>query len=310
MQKELLEILCCPDCKGELRLKVNQGQDGRIKQGSLACDCGNNFKITEYIPRFVKSDKYVDSFSFEWTKHRTTQLDSANQTLESEDRFKKSANFPLEDLKDKVVLDVGCGMGRFSEIALKYGARVIGIDLSFAVDAAFKNMGDNKNIDFVQADVFRLPFKGNSFDFIYSLGVLHHTPNPKGAFMVLPRLLKSGGKISITLYSAYEKIFVWNTKFWRFFTTRLPKKLLYYLCFLAGPLYYLYQIPVFGRALKLFFIISMQPRWRWRVLDTFDWYSPTYQFWFTHFEVFQWFKESNLNEIEVLECGISLVGGK
>lgn len=305
-----MEILCCPGCKGKLRLQVYESRNAQIKEGRLTCSCGSNFRITKYIPRFVNTDTYVDSFSFEWTRHRTTQLDSANKTFESENRFKQNINFSLEDLKDKVVLDVGCGMGRFSEVTLKYGAKVVGIDLSFAVDAAFKNMGDNRNIDFIQADVFRLPFKEDSFDFIYSLGVLHHTPNPKEAFMALAKFLKPGGKISITLYSAYEKVFVWNSKLWRIFTTRLPKKVLYYLCFISVPLYYVYKIPIFGRALKLFFIISMHPNWKWRVLDTFDWYSPAYQFWFTHFEVFKWFKENNLKDIEVLEPGISFVGAK
>ena len=182
--------------------------------------------------------------------------------------------------------------------------------MSLAVEAAFKNLGRDKNVNFIQADIFNLPLREGTFDFIYSLGVLHHTPDPKKAFKALPHFLKSGGEISITLYSAYQKIFVYNSKFWRFFTTRMPKKILYSLCHLAIPLYYLYKIPFLGELFKMFIVINLHPDWRWRLLDTFDWYSPKYQFWHVHYEVFKWFDESDLHNIKVLEPGISFIGQK
>ena len=52
--------------------------------------------------------------------------------------------------------------------------------------------------------MFKLPFAPESFDYIYSIGVLHHTPDCEQAFKGLPRLLKPGGRIAIWLYSAYN----------------------------------------------------------------------------------------------------------
>lgn len=54
--------------------------------------------------------------------------------------------------------------------------------------------------------------------------------------------------------------------------------------------------------------ICMHRSWRWRVLDTFDLYSPKYQSYHTHYEVFRWFEEAGLEEIRVREPGISLIG--
>jgi SAM-dependent methyltransferase len=153
--------------------------NGEVKEGSIACRCGRSVPIKSGIPRVVRDDAYVGNFSFEWTVHRQTQLDSANGTRESEERFAEAMDFPLADLKDKVVLDIGCGTGRFAEIVLKYGGTAVGIDLSYAVDAAYRNMGSHPRMHIVQADVFELPLKEDSFDLIYSLGVLHHTPGPR-----------------------------------------------------------------------------------------------------------------------------------
>jgi SAM-dependent methyltransferase len=73
----------------------------------------------------------------------------------------------MEKLKDKLVLDAGCGVGRFMEVVEKWGGNVVGVDLSFSVDAAFKNLGLKENVHIIQADIFDLPFKeGSSIIFL------------------------------------------------------------------------------------------------------------------------------------------------
>lgn len=314
MKKEFVDILRCPVCAGRFSLKNASETAGQIKEGTLECSCRKIYPITNYIPRFVPDDSYVDSFSFEWKLHRKTQLDSANKNNRmknvSENAFQNRIDFSLQQLKGKIVLDAGCGMGRFAEVAAKYGATVIGIDYSFAVDAAFGNIGQLPNVHLVQADVFKPPFAPETFDFIYSFGVLHHTPDCETAFKRLPPLLKKGGKISIFVYSSYNKAIVYTSAFWRFFTTRLPKKLLYLLCHIAVPLYYLYKIPVIGNIGKMLFVIPMIPDWRWRVLDAFDWYSPRFQSKHTHAQVFRWFKEAGLSDISIFDNEITLSGLK
>jgi SAM-dependent methyltransferase len=312
MKSDLLNWLICPFCKGALKVAIMEEdlEHKEIKDGDLLCDCGRSFSIKNYIPRFVESDYYAESFSFEWKIHKKTQLDSFNQNRLSEDAFRRRTDFSLEELKGKLVLDAGCGMGRYTEVAQKYGAIVIGFDLSRAVDVAFENIGLNKNIHLVQADIFNLPFKDSVFDFIYSFGVLHHTGDAERAFKQLPQLLKIGGKISIFVYSSYNKGIVYTSNFWRFFTKRIPKRILYYFCFISVPLYYIYKIPVLGSIGKMFFVISMQPDWRWRVLDTFDWYSPKYQSKHTHSEVFRWFEEEGLTNIKIFNGEITMLGSK
>lgn len=311
MKGNLLKFLACPACQGSFQSSgMLQGKDD-MESGNLICDgCQTCYKITDHIPRFVSSATYTASFSFEWNKFRITQLDSANGRGESEERFQQSLDFPLSQLRGQLVLDVGCGTGRFTEVALKYGATVIGLDMSLAIDAVYKNMGSHNNAHFIQADIFRLPMREGIFDFIYSLGVLHHTPDPKAAFQRLVRFLKPGGKISVTLYSGYNKPYVISTTFWRRLMARIPPKFIYYLSHIAIPLYYFNKLPVIGKVLQGIFPISMHPNKEWRVLDTLDCYTPMFQSYHTHFEVFRWFKEVGLKDVAVLEPGISLIARK
>lgn len=310
MKRHMLEWLGCSVCGRltDLGLTVAEEGAGEAKEGYITCRCGRTVQVTNYVPRFVGDDSYVDNFSLEWNRHRKTQLDSANGSRESEDRLAASLDFPLENLRDKVVLDAGCGTGRFAEVVLKYGGTVVGVDLSYAVDAAFANMGRHPQMHVLQADLFQLPLRTGEFDLIYSLGVLHHTPNPKKAFGSLVPLLKPGGKIAITLYPAYNRAYVLATQFWRTFTTRLSRRLLYALAHAAVPLYYVYRIPGLYHLGCATLPICMHRSWRWRVLDTFDLYSPIYQSHHTHSEVFRWFEEAGLEQIKVRGPGVSIIG--
>jgi len=309
MKLSLLQWLQCPDCQQTLACEVIQQEGDEILEGNLSCArCQTSYPIRNAVPRFVPGDSYVNNFSFEWNVHRTTQVDSQSGRTDSEDRFRQSMPFPLEELKGKLVLDVGCGIGRFAAIALKYGATVIGVDLSYAVDAAFKNMGERPQMHIVQGDVFRLPLKRDAFDLIYSLGVLHHTPDCRKAFEQLPQYLKSGGSVVITVYTNQNKFYVMSTNFWRRLTPRLPKRLLYALCHVAIPLYYVNRIPLLRYLGQGILPINMDPDWRWRVLDTFDCYSPKYQSYHSYPEVFGWFESKGLCRIRIVEPAVTVMG--
>lgn len=310
MKPGLLDFLCCPECNEPFFLKDEVYEKNEIKEGLLACGNAHKYKIVNFIPRFVKADAYSSSFSYEWTHFSETQLDSKIGKNLSERQFQGRIDFPLNQIKGKFVLDAGCGMGRYAEVVKKYGGTVVGIDLSYAVDAAFKNIGFQDNVHIVQGDIMNPPFKKEIFDFIYSFGVLHHTPDAQGAFKCLTRYLRRSGKFSLFVYDSYEKAIVYSSDFWRKITVRLPLRVLYYFCFVSVPLYYLYRLPLIGHFLKAIFIISMRPEWEMRWLDTFDWYSPKYQSKHTHAEVFQWFVQMGFKDIKIFDYGVTMQGTK
>jgi SAM-dependent methyltransferase len=193
-------------------------------------------------------------------------------------------------------------------VALKYGATVIGVDMSLAVDAAYKNLGTHPRMHIIQGDVFRLPLCQGLFDMIYSLGVLHHTPDCRRAFEQLPQHLASQGTVVITVYTNSNKYYVASTNFWRRLTTRLPKKLLYAISHVAVPLYYVYRVPVLRQIGMGIFPINMDADRHWRVLDTFDCYSPRYQSFHSYPEVFEWFETASLERLRVREPAVTVIG--
>lgn len=300
MKRKLLDYLVCPACHENLELTEKIVEGSEIKTGTLACSkCNAQYRIENFIPRFVDTDKYVDTFSFEWNKFHDVQMDILNNTNESEKTFLWKTGWKPEDLKGKLVLDVGVGAGRFADIASRWGAEVIGIDLSFAVDAAYKNIGERENMHIIQADIFNLPLKPATFDHLYSIGVLHHTPDTKKAFDTAVKYLKRGGEFAVFLYAFGHYHFF--SDLWRKITVKLPVRPLYYLTSISVPLYYLHKIPFFGKAIKFVLPIADWPKWKWRWLDTFDWYAPKYQWKHTWPEVFTWYREAGFTEVQLFE---------
>lgn len=311
MKTRLLQWLRCPQCLGELGVESSDAENGEILEGKLSCaTCTRTFPILRGVPRFVAGDGYTRSFSFEWTVHRRTQLDTET-SHESEATFSLKTGWTKQDLDGKVVLDVGCGMGRFLDVAARWGGEVIGIDMCHAVDVAYENLGKRDNVHIVQADVLALPLAAACLDRIFSIGVLHHTVDCRRAFDKLPPLLVPQGQLALWVYSNHNVVFNYTSGHYRRLTTRwLPIRLLYALCHLAVPLYYLFKIPFIGLILSHVLPISDNPNWRWRVLDTFDWYSPQYQSKHSYPEVVRWFKEAGLEKIEILPYPVSCRGWK
>jgi SAM-dependent methyltransferase len=302
----ILEILRCLDCQSRLISEA----------GALVCStCARRYPVIDGVPRFVEQQLYAGSFGFQWLKHEKTQLDNES-SRRSEKDFIMRTRFRPEDLAGKLVLDVGCGMGRYAEVATKWGATVVGIDLSRAVEAARRNLVGRDAV-ILQADAFHLPFAPESFDYIYSLGVLHHTPDCEAAVKNLPRFLKPGGELAVWLYSSYNRWYRFSD-IYRKVTRRMPPRLLHALCYGTIPLYGLHQVlrkvPLVGRpvggALRMLVPMSFNRDPRWRVLDTFDWYSPWYQSKHTYEEVFRWLESCGLQDLSVGEIPIAVRGRK
>jgi 2-polyprenyl-3-methyl-5-hydroxy-6-metoxy-1,4-benzoquinol methylase len=325
MNKELMQIICCPSTKKKLILKDEVIENTLVKSGILMTEDGTHtYKIIDFIPRFVPEKNYADNFGFQWNKFRNTQLDSYSKTSISHDRFWNSTGWSKSDLKDKWILDCGCGAGRFAEIALQAGANVVALDYSSAVDACYLNLGSSSKLHVVQGDIYQLPFEFNSFDYVYSLGVLQHTPNVKDAFMAVFKQVKIGGFFCVDFY---EKNFKSKLlpKFWlRPITKRIKKEKLFSFLEATTPFLFnlsqtLNKIPIIGVYLKRLVPVANysgilplnnSQLKEWALLDTFDWLSPEYDNPQNKSTLLKWSIEANLDDIEILKVVHLVARGK
>lgn len=310
MKESLLETICCPEHRTHLVLYKIEFHNLEIINGILKCEYGCEYPIIGGIPRFVKKEEYTESFGFEWRKHKRIYMSDERQSGIWK-LFKKKTGLSEDEIKERMFLDVGIGTGGYAKAVIQRGGKVVGIDMSLAVESAYENIGNHPDCHIIQADLFKLPFKNETFDGIYSIGVLHHTPNCKNAFLSLIPYLKKGGVISIWVYPVVYGLKVSLGERLRKVTTKMPKRLLYYLCAIAVPYYFLYKVPIVGKIVDKFMPpISKEPYWEDRILDTFDWYSAKYQSKHTYPEVYRWFKKAGLSDIELLDVPIAIKGYK
>jgi SAM-dependent methyltransferase len=309
MKLDALRFLVCPVCHGDLDLH-REVEDVEVLTGTLDCrGCRRAYPVVGGVPRFVDEGAYATSFADQWHWFRKVQLDSFNGTGESEAMLKATTGLSADEYRGRLVLDAGVGAGRFAEIVAKHGGEVVGVDLTRAVDAAYANIGRNPRVHLIQADIFAMPFRRQTFDVAYSIGVLHHTPDPRAAFERVAAVAKKGAALAVYVYSGYG-IAYRGADVIRCLTTRLPRRLMLALTTVAIPLYYLYRLPGLGAILRLLAPISMHRHWRVRWLDTFDWYTPRYQWKLLYPEVVRWFRDNGFSDIELFEDPIRLRGTK
>jgi SAM-dependent methyltransferase len=314
VKRSLLDYL-----PGNTELRVINEVDGEVVEGQLVGQFGSA-PIVRGIPRFVSSDTYAYSFGLQWNRYRETQLDSRNGQRRSYQAFVARTGFDPSKFAGKRVLDVGCGAGRFTELFADAGAEIVAVDLSSAVEAANKNVGQRRGVHVVQADLFSLPFLPASFDLVFSLGVLHHTPSAERATRGLIPFLRAEGTLAVWLYATSPV--PWGDPLdnaWRSVTRRFPPETLFNLARVAVPLGSLLRtisrVPlVGGKAVALYSSVlpkvSLDPDPAWRVLDTFDWWSPRYRSFHTYQQVEAWLDQEGLVEIARLGVPVALRGRK
>jgi ubiquinone/menaquinone biosynthesis C-methylase UbiE len=266
--------------------------------------------VVDGILRFVPDEGYAASFGREWKWFSKTQLDRGASRA-SYTTFKEKTGIAPEELEGKTVLDVGCGMGRFADVVSAYGARVVGVDLSAAVESAHENLRHRDRVAILQASVFDLPFRDESFDFVYSIGVLHHTPDTHEAFDALPRLVKPGGTLAIWVYSGEPKARLSHlaSDLYRRYTTRMDSGRLLKWCERIQGVGRLYRTSP-GRLLYPLLPVSMEADREARVLDTFDWYSPRYQWKHRWTEVESWFRAAGFEAIRRNAHPVAVAGSR
>jgi SAM-dependent methyltransferase len=286
--------------------------------------------VPRLFPKTIADNKIRrtrSSFAWEWDRYPGSLQEDRNVFLEE-------TQIPLECWKGSRVLDMGCGMGRYSQVALNLGAEVVAFDLSDALFRMAKDIERQPKLHLVQGDISQPPFQQQIFDIVFSQGVLHHTRNTEQSFQQAAPLVRNGGLMSIWVYGrpgGYSSfatnplrpgrewlgrirplvwVVVWARLLFsgliRLLTTHMPAPLLYALCY---PLAWIGAIP--GLRCLTF---SAHPNFRVRVHENFDWLAPPYQHKHTKEEVRAWFDSVGFSRLKVLPHGfvpkIGILGTK
>jgi 2-polyprenyl-3-methyl-5-hydroxy-6-metoxy-1,4-benzoquinol methylase len=317
MKHQLLERLCCPKTGKKLTLEAAELIGDEIVNGWLVSVDGQyRYPVRNSIPRFVPEENYADNFGMQWNHFRHTQLDSYSGHPISANRFWEATGWLPDNIKGQWVLDVGCGAGRFAEVALDAGANVVALDYSSAVDACYANLKHHPNLHVVQGDIYALPFEQESFSFVYSLGVLQHTPDVAKAFAALPPMVAGEGRLSVDYYQKSWKSIL-HIKYWlRPVTKRIPNPVLFSILQTVVPILlpvsrFLGGIPLLGCGLQRLlpivnyykeFTLDKTQQEEWSLLDTFDWLSPEHDHPQTATTAREWMNEAGMKGVEVLKA--------
>jgi SAM-dependent methyltransferase len=273
--------LICPDC----RTPLERSDD------SLACStCSTRFPILNDIPRFVEQE-HLESFGLQWNKYEVAHDEEDRAT------FVAKTGFPLDELSGLRVLDAGCGGGRYAKIVAEAGAHVVAADHTTAVEKAQALCEGLPNVEFLQADLKRLPLREQSFDRVFSIGVMHHDVETRAVFDAVAKLVKPGGKLAVWLYRRNQ----WwqeaiNSGLRRRTVKMSPERLERWARLGA----WLGGIPLVKQTLNKIVNFSAHPNRENRVCDTFDWYAPQYQHHHTLEELCRWFEEADFGDLVVL----------
>jgi SAM-dependent methyltransferase len=252
--------------------------------------CDRAWPVIGGIPRFVSSD-HLESFGLQWNKYEVAHDDEDRET------FQAKTGVSLAELNGLRVLDAGCGGGRYSKVAGEAGAHVFGADHTTAVEKAAALCNHLPSVRFVQADLKRLPFAPGSFDFAFSIGVMHHDVDTRKVFDAVARMVKPGGRYAVWLYRRNQWWQEWLNNALRRRTTQMPPARLERFCRFGA---WLGGVPLVNKTLNKVVNFSAHPNWENRVCDTFDWFAPLYQHHHTVAELQYWFRESGFDDLRVL----------
>jgi SAM-dependent methyltransferase len=195
--ERIAAYLRCPRCGASLAREP----DG------VGCAHGHHYPaLSGYLdfsagaPADQTTERTFSSFGYEW---------NAFDAIRDEDESFAAVYFKdldLAGLAGRVGLDAGCGKGRFTRVLARHLETLIALDGSEAVAAAARNLKDAGNVGVVRADLRTPLFARESFDFVASLGVLHHLDDPRAGFEHLAGYLAPGGQMLLYLYSRPDTI--------------------------------------------------------------------------------------------------------
>jgi SAM-dependent methyltransferase/uncharacterized protein YbaR (Trm112 family) len=321
----LFHFLGCPVCKGDLECEILQESPDlpwrEIMEGQLTCiHCDKKYPVLGGIPRLlpdtqmtVDVQRTVDGFGYEWQTFNDQIQDGY---MSDRKNFFDFIHPVTEDFfKGKIILDAGCGMGRFLKLGAEFGSReIIGMDLSQSVESAYRNTRHLSNAHVVQGDILFPPFK-RCFDYIFSIGVLQFLSDPQGGFQELIKLLMPGGQISIWVYSkeGNEAVIQILSPLRKHVTSRLPKPVLYGFSYFLGTIQFLILRGIYKPAneWKAFkWLASILPKNEYLYYNSqlslhglvsvvFDHLVPQLVVYLSEEEVKSWFEKERLTSVQI-----------
>lgn len=237
MRPTLLEYLRCPQCAHRL---------AQPAEDTLQCSrCGRTFPIRSGAPRFATdSSKTALYFGYMWGQQAARVSPPQFPVPYHLEAMREALGRPaLEGL----ILDAGCGEGLdLAMLALHPGCEVVGVELSAGgVATSLARTTGMERAHVVQGDLLRIPLATGIFDGAYSYGVVHHTPDPKGAVREIARTLKPGAPLLLYVYEDFsDRAWYWRAALAgansaRVVTTRMPPAILMGVCKLLSPVVWL-----------------------------------------------------------------------
>lgn len=313
MKRSLLPLLKPLTDAAEFHLIVEKEEGDEVMEGWLVAG-DQRFPIKGGVPRLLP--EAVDRTNWETASRFGEEWKQFSMIT---DEYKKQFLSWIEPVTadhfvGKTVLDLGCGKGRHVLQAKKFGAReVIGVDLSQAVDVAFANVGRMEGVHIIQGDIFHLPIKSASFDYGYSIGVLHHTPDPGKAFQCLVDMIKQGGSVSAWVYGREGNgwiIYLLNP--FRRLTSRLPLPVTKVIAFVFAVILQASLVALYRPATKRPWLKRILPysaylcsisgySFKENFSIVFDHLLPEIAFYIPREEVQSWFDRAQLKDVVITQ---------
>jgi len=251
---------------------------------------------------FKRNEATRKSFSFEWSllKGGETKIWHSDLT-----QFRNELFIELDEtgsLDGRLAVDIGCGHGYSSHFMAEAGATVIGIDMSFSIEAAYGQLR-NENVHFVQADLQFPPLMHRQFDIVYSSGVIHHTNSTELSFGIIQELVKPDGKLCIWLYHPIKSTIHNTILFARHLTRHVSVRIQFWIYFFTLLPVYLLVVRIKGKKMS----------WREIMIDLIDILTPYYRYEHEPQETECWYAKHGFGHIKVTSSnffGFSVYGIK
>jgi SAM-dependent methyltransferase len=238
MRDSVLPLLACPHCDGVLHLAARErARDGHVMSGWLDCGgCAARYPIESGLPRLILDE--VHDRSVETAARFGAEWETFDHLADYDEVWLRGWLDPVrpQEFAGKRIFEGGCGKGRHTVTAARWGAReVVALDLGAAAQVAFAHTRALENVHIIQGDLLRPPVR-RVFDLAFSIGVLHHLTRPRAGFDALRSRVRPGGKVAIWVYGreSNEWIVRWVNPLREVVTARMSPRLLYWLSLLPS----------------------------------------------------------------------------